>query len=111
METNGIRQGKSPMKNSHLPLIQALKNKLKPKEPFSPPEMPRAFELQHSELPGLSNKKVGEPISVNVSGHIHSQNADGHSVMHVASVKPDSGDMTKAENPEVRVRTQESNSP
>ncbi len=106
------------MKNSHLPLIQALKNRMKPKEMIGPEDMPRTFELKHTDIPGLVGRKVGEGISVNLAGRIHSQHADGHTVMHVSSVKPDSAEMDGKENPdqkngpkEIRVRTQESNVP
>lgn len=61
-------------------------------------EMPRAFELKHDEIPGLAGHKVGEGISVNLEGHIHSQHADGHAIMHVSDVKPDSEKMTKETN-------------
>lgn len=107
------------MKGDHLPIIQALKGKIKPKaeSPTLPFENPRTFELQHSEIPGLPGRRVGEPITVNLHGHIQSQHNDGHTVMHVASVKPDSEEMDAKENPEtqtdsqakeVRVRTQQS---
>ena len=82
------------MKNSHLPLVQALKNRLKPKEEtFGPTEMPRTFELKHDEMPGLAGRKVGDGIEVRLAGLIHSQHADGHAIMHVSSVKPDSDEM------------------
>lgn len=106
------------MKNSHLPLIQALKNRMKPKEEGPSFEAPRRFEVLHSEVPGLPGRKVGEAISVNMKGHIQSQSADGHAVVHVSSVSPDSDEMTKKENPdasdgpkELRVGTQESHVP
>ncbi len=74
---------------------------MKPKEEaMGPMEMPRSFELKHDEIPGLAGHKVGEHISVNLDGHVHSQSADGHAIMHVASVKPDSTEMTKENNPE-----------
>lgn len=89
------------MKNSHLPLIQALKNRMKPKEEMlGPAEAPRTFELSHDEIPGLAGHQVGEHISVNLAGQIHSQHADGHAIMHVASVKPDSNEMVSKENPD-----------
>lgn len=88
--------GEDDMRNSHLPLIQAMKNRMKPKEePFSPPEMPRTFELKHGEVSGLAGRKVGEGISVKLKGMIHSQHAEGHAIMHVSSVKPDSDETTK----------------
>lgn len=105
------------MKNDHLPLIQALKGKTKskPDSPVLPFESPRVFELQHKEIPGLPGRRVGEPITVNLHGHIHSQHNDGRTLIHVASVKPDSASMEKKENPEtqsetkeIRVRTQQS---
>lgn len=104
------------MKNSHLPLIQALKNRLKPKEESAGPmDMPRTFELKHNEMADLAGRKVGEGISINLRGHIQSQHSDGRAIMHVANVKPDSSEMTNKENPdadaspkEIRVRTQES---
>lgn len=107
------------MKNDHLPIIQALKGRSKPKGDTSLPqfEAPRTFEIQHSEIPGLPGRKVGEHISVTLQGHVHSQSNDGRAVMHVSSVKPDSEAMTKEENPEagkspkeIRVQTQESHS-
>jgi hypothetical protein len=77
------------MRNSHLPLIQALKNRMKPKEdPMGPMEAPRTFELKHDEVPGLAGRKVGEGITVHLKGMIHSQSADGHAVMNVDSVHP-----------------------
>ncbi len=86
------------MKNDHLPLIQAMKGRAKtvPGEPsFAPP--PRTFEIKHEEIPGLPGRKVGEALSVRVHGKIHQQSADGHAVMHVSSVKPDSQDLTDQE--------------
>lgn len=108
------------MKNDHLPLLQALRGRSKPKtDSVQPIEMPRAFEIQHHEIPGLPGKKVGDHISVNLAGHIHSQNNDGHAVMHVSSVKPDSTEMTDKANPGRKtpsmtgaaVTTQESHAP
>ncbi len=90
------------MKNSHLPIIQALKNKNKPMKEVPSPVMdfPRTFEVKHSEVPGLAGHRVGEHISVNLKGKIHSQNADGHAILHVASVKPDSSEMKAKQNPD-----------
>lgn len=112
------------MKNSDHPLMQALKSKNSsgkpPEHPFAQFEAPRSFEINHEEIPGLPGKKVGEAISVRLEGHVHSQNNDGHAVMHVASVKPDSTEMTDKENEgrktpsesgAVSVKTQESHAP
>jgi hypothetical protein len=62
-------------------------------------EGPRTFSIEHKEIPGLPGKKVGEGISVKLTGHVHSQHNDGHMVMHVDSVKPDSSEMMDKENP------------
>lgn len=110
------------MKNDGIPLIQALKGRAQPKghAPLPQFEGPRSFDLQHHEIPGLPGKHVGEHISVTLHGHVHSQHSDGHAVMHVASVKPDSTEMTKKEHPDmatpsksgaVNVQTQESHAP
>lgn len=88
------------MKNDSHPLIQALKFNAKPTGPaFAPMEGPRTFEINHEEIPGLPGKRVGEKITVSLEGHIHSQNNDGKTMMHVASVKPDSDEMTAKQNP------------
>lgn len=89
------------MKNDHLPIVQALKAKAKKSStPEMPPfETPRTFEVQHSEIPGLPGRRVGEPITVNLHGHIHSQHHDGRAIIKVASVKPDSQKMAAKENP------------
>ncbi len=91
------------MKNDHLPLIQALKGRAKPKPKPETPlpqfEPPRTFEIQHHEIPGLPGKKVGEHLSVHLEGKVHMQHADGHAVMHVSTVKPDTNEMTDAANP------------
>ncbi len=90
------------MKNDHLPIIQALKGRQPvPKADVFDP-MPRSVEIKHSEVPGLSDKKVGEPLSVLLHGKIHMQHGDGHAIMHVNSVKPDSAGMTQKENPEAK---------
>lgn len=90
------------MKNSDLPLIQALKNKSnQTKGPAVPSfDQPRAFEVKHAEIPGLAGHRVGEHISVNLKGRIHSQHANGHAVVHVSSVKPDSSQMKAKQNPD-----------
>lgn len=100
------------MKNNNLPIIQALKAKMRPKgEPtIHDFQSPRTFEIQHHEIPGLVNKKVGDPVTVSLTGQINSQHSDGKAIMHVASVKQ-SGDSPKADNPPVSVRTQESHAP
>lgn len=95
------------MKNDHLPLIQALKGRTKKPESFNF-EVPRIFEVKHSEIPGLPGKKIGEHITVNLRGHI-ADHGDGRSTIHVADVKPDSTEMTNKESPDsVRVITQQS---
>lgn len=108
------------MKNEDHPLMQALKAHAKPSGPaFVPMEGPRTFEINHDEIPGLPGKAVGEHISVHLEGHIHSQHNDGHAVMHVAEVKPDTNEMTAKENPGRKtpsgsgaiVTTQESRTP
>lgn len=107
------------MKNSDHPLMQALKARNSsgkpPEHPFAEFEAPRSFEIKHAEIPSLPGKKVGDAISVRLEGHVHSQNNDGHAVMHVSSVKPDSSEMKDAENPDEKetplVRTQESHAP
>ncbi len=87
------------MKNDHLPIIQALKGRQPaPKADVFDP-MPRTFEVKHSDVPGLSEKKVGTPLSVVLRGKIHMQHGDGHALMHVDSVKPDSDEMAQKENP------------
>ena len=96
------------MKNDSHPLLQALKARSKstanPKmEPF---EMPRSLQIDHGEIPGLPGRKVGEPITVTLSGHIHSQSNDGHAVMHIASVKPDSKEMDEKESPDADKATE-----
>lgn len=108
------------MKNENHPLIQALKGRSKSpvaKDPFPAFDSPRTFEVQHTEIPGLPGKHVGEHISVRLEGHVHSQHNDGKTIMHVASVKPDSTEMTQKENPDkvtpsksgaVSVQTQQS---
>lgn len=53
-------------------------------------EIPTYLNLKHSDIPGLPGRKVGEQITVNVSGHIHSQHNDGHAVMEVHHIAPDS---------------------
>lgn len=90
------------MKNENLPLIQALKGRSKKGsvESFHSFEPPRTFQLQHHEIPGLPGKKIGETISVNLKGKVHMQHADGHAVMHVTSVKPDSQEMADKTNPD-----------
>ncbi len=90
------------MKNSHLPLLQALKGRqpAKASDLGSLDEPPRTLQIQHDEIPGLPSRKVGEKISVNLEGHVHSQHNDGHAIMHVSSVKPDSTERTAQENPE-----------
>jgi hypothetical protein len=90
------------MKNANLPIIQALKGRAKPRPSttFDQFEMPRTFEVQHHEIPGLPGRKVGEKLSVRLQGHVHSQHADGKTVIHVASVKPDSDEMKEKTNPD-----------
>jgi hypothetical protein len=107
--------------NENSPLIQALKGRAKPKPEtsFDQFEPPRSFEIKHEEIPGLPGRKVGEKLSVRLEGHIHSQHNDGRSVMHVASVKPDTDAMTAKEHPDLKtpsksgavVTTQESHVP
>ncbi len=108
------------MKNDNHPLIAALKGKAKPFGNTNLPNLqsPRTLEVQHHEIPGLPGRHVGEPITVNVHGHIHSQSNDGHAVMHISSVKPDTSGTEKKQYPEqnvpergidpVSVRTQQS---
>lgn len=107
------------MKNDHLPLIQALKGRQKPKDDTAQLDMPpRTMMIHHTEIPGLPGRKVGEPITVNVQGHIHSQHNDGHAIVHVSSIKPDTSGTEKKQYPEqnvpergvdeIRVRTQQS---
>ncbi len=87
------------MRNDHLPIIQALKGRQAvPKADVFDP-MPRTFEVKHSDVPGLAEKKVGASLSVVLHGKIHMQHGDGHALMHVDSVKPDSDEMTQKENP------------
>jgi len=79
------------MKNETHPLMQALKAKAKPQSDSLHSLAPsRQLTIHHHEIPGLPGRKIGEQISVNLKGRIHSQSADGHAVMHVASIKPDS---------------------
>lgn len=107
------------MRGDHLPIIQALKNRQKSKAaPVQGPDLPRTLMVHHHEIPGLPGRKVGEPVTVRIQGHIHSQSNDGHAVVHVASIKPDSSETEKKQYPEqnvpergiaeVRVRTQQS---
>lgn len=103
------------MKHANMPLIQALKgrSKLKPTETL---EGPRIFEVKHDEVTGLPGRKVGDQISVHLTGRIHSQHADGHALIHVDHVKPDTSAMDHKEDPvngpsrTLNVRTQESHS-
>ncbi len=90
--------------NENSPLIQALKGKAKPKGETSFDEFkpPRTFEIHHGEVPGLPGRQVGEPITVSLSGHIHSQHNEGHAVMHVDEVKPDTNKMTEKEHPDLK---------
>lgn len=53
-------------------------------------EVPTYLNLKHSDIPGLPGRKVGETVTVRVSGHIQSQHNDGHAVMEVHDVSPDS---------------------
>lgn len=108
------------MKNESHPLMRALKARMRPSGPaFAPEEGPRTFTVKHTEIPGLPGKKVGEDISVHLHGHIHSQSNDGHAVIHVAAVKPDSTEMTQKQYPHSKtpsktgsmVTTQESHAP
>jgi hypothetical protein len=107
------------MKNDNSPLIQALKGRTRPKLENALPqfEAPRAITIHHHEIPGLPGRRIGEQISVRLQGHIHSQNNDGHTVVHVSSVKPDSEGMEKEGNPDEKepkshiVTTQESHAP
>lgn len=108
------------MKNDNLPLVQALRNSGKKGTPANVPEIqaPRTIMVHHSEIPGLPGRRVGEPVTVNIQGHIHSQHADGHAIVHVSSVKPDTSGTEKSQYPDqkvpergvdqVRVRTQQS---
>lgn len=79
------------MKNDNLPLVKALQNRGKKGTPANvlPIQAPRTFELKHDEITGLPGRKVGDSISVHLHGHIQSQHNEGHAVMHVSSVKPD----------------------
>lgn len=88
-------------RNETSPLIQALRKRAPSNSiaDFHPAEMPRTFELKHHEMPNLAGQRVGSPITVSLKGHIHSQHADGHTVMHVAAVKPDTNAMTDKANP------------
>jgi len=91
------------MKGDHLPIIQALKGKMKLKSKhtaFDTFEPPRSLQVNHHEVPGLPGRKVGESISVRLHGHIHSQNSEGHAIVHVSSVKPDSSQSDNSEYPE-----------
>lgn len=109
------------MKNENMPLIQALRGRVKskPEPSFDQFKPSRTFQIDHSEVPGLPGRAVGDHISVNLHGKIHSQSADGHAIMHVSSVKPDTEEGTKKEYPEQKtpsesgalVRTQESHCP
>lgn len=104
------------MKGDNLPIIQALKGKQKPQSgPVPQFEAPRTFDIHHGEVPGLPGRRVGEPITVKLEGHVHSQYNDGHAVMHVSSVKPDTSGTEKEQYPEqkvpergIDVRTQQS---
>lgn len=107
------------MKGDHLPIVQALKGNIKKATNNTIAfEQPRSIEIQHHEIPGLPGRQVGEPITVQVHGHIHSQHNDGKAVMHVSSIKPDTSGTEKKQYPdqkvpergvdEVRVRTQQS---
>jgi hypothetical protein len=103
------------------PIIQAMKDRSKKQvgaTPFDPLDEGRLFELQHDQdtIPGLPGKRVGEAMTVNLTGHVHSQH-NGKTMMRVTSVKPDSDDMTEEENPDLKtpsesgavsVRTQQS---
>lgn len=103
------------------PIIQAMKDRSTKQvgaTPFDPFDEGRLFELQHDKdtIPGLPGRRVGEGISVNLEGHVHSQH-DGKTMMRVTSVKPDSTEMTAKENPDsgtpsksgaVSVQTQQS---
>jgi len=72
------------MKNDNHPLVKAMQSRIKSSgPPFAPMQGPRTFEIQHHEIPGLPGRRVGEPITVSLKGHIHSQHNDGKAVMHV----------------------------
>jgi hypothetical protein len=92
------------VRNENSPLIKALQGRAKPKgdAPLPQFDAPRTFEIHHGEVAGLAGQKVGTPITVSLAGHIHSQNNDGHAVMHVDSVKPDSDGMTAKEHPDLK---------
>lgn len=108
------------MKGDELPIIQALKGKQKSKgeTPLPQLEAPRSVMVHHSEIPGLPGRQVGETVAVRLEGHIHSQHNDGHAIVHVNSIKPDTSSTEKKQYPEqnvpergvdqVRVRTQQS---
>lgn len=91
------------MPNENSPLVKAMMARAKPKGDALPQfDAPRTFEVQHGEVPGLGGQKVGEPITVSFEGHIHSQHNDGHAVIHVDKVKPDSTAMTEKEHPDLK---------
>lgn len=92
------------MRNENAPLIKAMQGRKKSSGPIPLPQFdaPRTFEIHHGEVNGLAGQKVGTQVAVNLQGHIHSQHADGHAVMHVDSVKPDSTAMTAKEHPDLK---------
>lgn len=72
------------------PLVQAMnKGKAKPPSIDFETVPSRELKVEHSEIPGLPGKHPGEHITVSVQGHI-SHHEDGHSVMQVHHIAPDS---------------------
>jgi len=74
------------MKNEH-PLVKAMHVKTRDHVSIPIPNSGRMFELKHDEVPSAKNKKPGEPIAVELHGHIKSVHDDGRSMMEVKSVK------------------------
>lgn len=94
------------MKSNH-PLISALKNG--PKK--MPSTMGRTLTITTADIPDLKNSKVGDAVTVYVTGKVNSIHDDGRIVVEVSSVTPnaereDDDEMTKKP---LMVMTQESN--
>lgn len=77
------------MRNKSNPLAEAMGHKATPPSIDFKDVPSRQIEIHHSEIPGLPGRHVGEHITVSLQGHIASHE-DGHSVLEVHHVAPDS---------------------
>lgn len=110
------------MKNDNHPIVQAMLSKRGPSTsgstPFDMMEPSRHLEIKHAELPGLGNVAVGSKVTAMVHGTVRSQHSDGHSMIEIHQIKPDSPAEDKAVNPDFKepkgnpvVMTQDSHVP